>query len=311
MVASLVTLFLAADPISACPPTALRPGLHDLQLTVANTARTYHLSIPKGPMPKGGYPLVLSFHAAASTAAGHAVTTKLRDKAEVAGFVLVEPEGYSGNYSKRTWNAGTCCGAAAAAKIDDVAFARAIVQQVKSDHACIDEHRVFAVGHGNGGMLAHRIGCEAADVFAAVASVSGAIADKDPRAFECNPSRPMSVLAIHGTADKCHPLLGGKGQGLDTTTKRSVKETLDEWRQRAQCSAKMRLIRKTGPVACRTYDKCTGGADVQLCEVQGQGHGWPGSEKYEMQALCGGEQVKDANANDLLWAFFAAHSLSK
>lgn len=305
MVASALAVWLlvGAEPISACPVGALRPGLHDRQLSSANALRSYHLYVPKAPMPKGGFPLVVSFHAAASSAAGHAATTHLREKAEEAGFVIAEPEGFSGNFSKRSWNAGTCCGAAADAKVDDVTFVRDLVNKVKSDEACIDLSRVYATGHGNGGMFVHRLACEASDLFAAVASVSGAIATST-----CTPTDPIAVLEIHGTADGCHPMQGGKGKGLDAVnTKRSVKETMEEWRVREKCSEKTRTVRKIGPLTCRTFDKCQPLADVMLCEVQGQGHGWPGSDKYEMQTLCGGSQVPGVSANDVVWSFFSAH----
>jgi polyhydroxybutyrate depolymerase len=307
----LAALLLAAPELSACPPVTIGPGLWDQQVIVGSTARAYHLYVPKTPMPKGGYPLVISFHPAASSAAGHAATTHLRDEAEEAGFVLVEPEGFSGNFGKRSWNAGFCCGAAADAQVDDVGFVRALVAKVKSDEVCVDERRVFAVGHANGGMLAHRLGCEMSDVFAAVASVAGAMSDVQGgvRKFACGPTRPISVLEIHGTADKCHPMDGGKGAGLDAVNeKRSVRATMDEWRERDQCSKKTRMVRKTGALTCRTFDKCPGGIDVTLCEVQDQGHGWPGSDKYELATLCGGQQVSGVDANGMIWAFFNAHS---
>ena len=312
--AFVLLIFLAtragAETLSACPLSVLSPGLHDRQLSAGNALRSYHVYVPKAPMPKTGFPLVISFHPAASSAAGHAATTRLRDKADEASFVLVEPEGFSGNFSKRSWNAGTCCGAAADAQVDDVAFVRALVAKVKSEEVCVDETRIFGVGHSNGGMLAHRLGCEMADVFAAIASVSGAMADVQDkeRRFLCSPSRPVSVLEIHGNADKCHPIEGGKGVGLDAVnSKRSVRETMEEWRVRDQCSKKTRVVRKTGVATCKTFDKCASGADVQLCELDKHGHGWPGSDKYELETLCGGTQAKDVKANDLVWAFFAQH----
>lgn len=52
----------------------------------------------------------------------------------------------------------------------------------------------------NGGFMSHMIGCEAADMFAAVAPVAGKVGIPN-----CQPSRPMPVMAFHGTAD---PLVG-------------------------------------------------------------------------------------------------------
>jgi len=38
---------------------------------------------------------------------------------------------------------------------------------------CIDVKRVYATGLANGGVMSHWLGCDADDVFAAVAPVSG------------------------------------------------------------------------------------------------------------------------------------------
>ncbi len=308
MIELLLAFTLTAQPVPVCPPKRLPPGLHDLQVTANDTLRLYHLYVPQKTPPKNGWPLVVSFHPAASSAAGFAATTHLREKAELQGFVLVEPEGFSGNFSKKSWNAGTCCGAASDAQIDDVGFTRAMLAKIKSAEVCIDDKRIFAVGHGNGGMFAHRLGCEAADVFAAVASVAGALADVQDgtRRFTCAPTGPVAVLEIHGTDDKCHPLGGGKGAGLDAiNSKRSVHETMNEWRALQGCNATKRITRKTGAATCRTFDGCQ--ADVTLCEVKAHGHGWPGSNKYELKALCGGEQARDVLASDVVWAYFVKH----
>jgi polyhydroxybutyrate depolymerase len=310
MIELLLTFTFIADPAPLCPPKTLGPGLHDLEVSANETRRSYHVYVPKKPPPKNGWPLVISYHPAASSAAGFAATTHLRDKAEVAGFVLVEPEGYSGNFSKKSWNAGTCCGAASHAQIDDVAFTRAMLTKVKSDEVCVDDKRVFAVGHSNGGMFAHRLACEAADVFAAVASVSGALADVQDgkRAFTCAPAQPVAVLELHGTSDKCHPIDGGKGAGLDAiNSKRSVRETMSEWRGLLHCSATTHVTKKVSAATCRAYEACPAGADVTLCELTGHGHGWPGSDKYELQALCGGVQTRAIVASDLVWSFFVKH----
>ncbi len=80
------------------------------------------------------------------------------------------PNGY-----QASWNGGTCCGQAASAGLDDVALVRAIFAAEVVKHVNVDLGRVYATGLSNGGYLSYRLGCEASDLFTAVASGSGAV----------------------------------------------------------------------------------------------------------------------------------------
>ena len=66
---------------------------------------------------------------------------------------------------------------------------------------------VFATGMSNGGFMTNRLACDHADVFAAIAPVSGTLGV----GVACNPSRPVSVLDAHGTGDAMVPFNGGDG----------------------------------------------------------------------------------------------------
>ena len=104
------------------------------------------------------------------------------------------PNGY-----RNSWNGGSCCGTAQSMALDDVALMRAILAEV-GKHANVDPRRVFATGLSNGGYLSYRLACEAADLFTATAPGAGGI-----DGIDCRPSRPISVLDIHGTRDRFVP----------------------------------------------------------------------------------------------------------
>ena len=53
--------------------------------------------------------------------------------------------------------------------------------------------------------MASRLACDRADVVAAIAPVSGTLG----AGTRCTPSRPVSVLEIHGTSDRVVPYAGG------------------------------------------------------------------------------------------------------
>src|SRR6185503_15769527 len=127
----------------------------------------------------------------------------MNTKSDQAGFILVMPNGF-----QNSWNAGTCCGGASTSKLDDVALFRALLAEV-GKHVNVDLRRVYATGLSNGGYMSYRLACDAADIFAAVAAGAGATGindigggtNTDSDFTSCKPSRPVSVLDIHGTDD--------------------------------------------------------------------------------------------------------------
>ena len=117
------------------------------------------------------------------------------------------------------------------AKVDDVGFARALVQVIAAE-ANIDLQRVYATGLSTGGAMSHRLACEAADVFAAVAPVAF------PLAFaplsNCQPSRPIAVLHFAGLTDGIVPYEGGElFPGLPPIP--SAQESFTYWREVNGC----------------------------------------------------------------------------
>ena len=141
-------------------------------------------------------PLVLDFHGYLGSSGEQATFSQITPAADAAGVAIVLPQGV-GN----SWNGGACCGQAASEDIDDVGFIRALVDAMDM-HVCFDAARVYAMGMSNGGYISNRLGCEAADVFAAIGPVAGMIQIPFE---ECQPSRPVPVMHFHGTADLIVP----------------------------------------------------------------------------------------------------------
>jgi polyhydroxybutyrate depolymerase len=286
-----------ADKASDAPA---KGGLQELQVQ----GRKVLVHLPTGYDAANPAPLVLAFHGGGGHAEYMADDEKygLQRKADEAGFVVAFPNGYSklpgGRFA--TWNAGGCCGDARDRKVDDVGFARAVVTAIQARYS-IDARRVFATGMSNGGMLSHRLACEAADVFRAVASVAGTDATTD-----CKPSQPISVLHIHAK-DDTHVLFNG-GAGADAfrdTSKVmdfvSVPETMSRWVQRNRCAASpQRALDKPG-ATCETYSGCAGGVSVQLCVTETGGHSWPGADSVRRGKPSASRAL---DANDAIWRFF-------
>ena len=152
--------------------------------------------------------------------------------------------------------------------VDDVAFARALVEDVQQT-ACIDTKRIYAVGFSMGGGMSHYLACHAADVFAAV--VPAAFDLLEENVDDCKPSRPISVISFRGTSDSLVPYAGGYSpvvQGMPITFL-GAEKTAQKWAQLNQCSGAASAKDAKG---CSSYSGCPSGIDVVLCTAQGGGH---------------------------------------
>jgi polyhydroxybutyrate depolymerase len=271
-----------------------------------NNVRQYKVHIPPSYKPDVPTPLVFCIHGLGQDAVLFCVTgAALNTKSDSAGFILVMPNGYD-----NSWNAGTCCGNASTAQLDDVALFRAIYKEV-GQHVNIDLDRVYATGLSNGAYMSYRLACEAADIFTAVAPGAGAIGTNDIGGGDnttsdftkCEPSRPISVLDMHGTAD---PLIPFSLQA----------PTLAHMAMKNGCATS--TVAATQPLSggdttCVSYDGCPSGIAVTGCSVQNGGHCWFGSPDCGTGAGDLGLAIVGANSDtlhdtDAAWDFFSRMS---
>jgi polyhydroxybutyrate depolymerase len=259
----------------ACAPLPGTPGSHTTTLTSSGRERTAQVHVPASYSGDATM-LVLAFHGWLQNPGLLEGRSNLSASSDNHGFIVVYPQGLSDS-----WNAGACCGSPPGEGNDDVQFARDLVAHLQTQY-CIDPDRIYSTGFSNGAMMSHRLGCEAADLFAAIAPVSGQIG-----VSSCAPSRPIPVWEIQGTADLILPF-----NGLG-----SLADTIAGWVQRNGCTdGQPAEIYKNGSTACHGYTACQEGADIHVCEIQGGGHNWPD----------GGSGI---DATETLYRFFVAHPM--
>lgn len=284
---------------TGCAGGTLQSGDQTVTLQHGGLTREYLLHVPDAYDGAEPWPLVLNFHGFTSDATQQVAFSDMSATADAEGFLVAYPQGVlPPEGGPRSWNGGTCCGHAASEGIDDVGFARAVVDDVAAD-GCVDLRRVFATGMSNGGYLSHRLACEASDVFAAAGPVAGVLGIP---AEECTPERPVPLVHLHGTEDTLVPYEGGGAGGGE-----SVPDMMQGWADRNGCAAEPSESFQNGDAHCDTWSGCDDGVEVTLCTIEGMGHCWPGSELGVSicPSLGFGEGSLDISANDRMWELFA------
>lgn len=264
-------------------------------LTVGGLARTYRI---EHPASTGAHPaLVVMLHGGFGSGAQAESAYGWDELASARGFVVAYPDGVA-----RAWNAGRCCGRPYEQHIDDVAFLTAVIRDAEQRDG-VDPRRVYVTGMSNGAIMAYRLACEAPIPIAAIGPVAG-----DLEVPCAAPRAPVSVLAIHGTADQNVPISGGLGaKGFTRTDHTSLAASLARWRAIDRCAAPERA-RQGSLVTERS--NCAAGTDVEAIAIDGAGHQWPGSKPARAAAvrLLGLDQPSTAlDATAALWGFFERH----
>jgi polyhydroxybutyrate depolymerase len=185
--------------------------------------------VPAGVDPAKPSPLFILLHGYGASGFVQELLFQLRPQADAHGFLYAFPDGTVDGGGKRFWNATDACCNFDGSTVDDVAYLSGLVDEI-GQHYKVDPKRVYFLGHSNGGFMSHRLACDRADLVAGVASLAGATW-LDPTM--CNPSKPIAVLQIHGTADDT-VLYGGEeiaGVGYP-----GAVATTEAWAQKNGCA---------------------------------------------------------------------------
>ncbi|MGB2695740.1 MAG: PHB depolymerase family esterase [Dehalococcoidia bacterium] len=300
---------------SACNP-ALTHASGDFNETVASggLTRNYILHVPPSYIGSDAVPLVLNIHGLGGNPTQQAGYTGLPAKADAEGFITVAPLGTStGGFGVPHWNFTTIEPYADPSVPDDVAFISDLLDKLEAQ-LCIDATRVYSTGLSNGAMMSVRLACNLSDRIAAIAPVAGAyyppfspdIAAEPP----CNSTRPVSIIAFHGTDDPIILFEGGPIgiSGIGLSTRHIESEVMPDWAAHNGCDPTPVISQASANVRLIEYGNCDDGVVVQLYAVEGGGHTWPDAAGALPESIVGATTT-EINANDLLWDFFQAHTL--
>jgi polyhydroxybutyrate depolymerase len=292
----------SGSPEGPRPAKGPAAGTTEHTLTVDGQRRTFRVYRPAG-LPSGTpAPLVVMLHGALGDG-GQAQSSYGWDaQADRGRFLVAYPDGV-----RRAWAVSRdCCGPPAADGVDDVAFVTRMVAAI-SAATPVDQARVYATGISNGGMLAYRLACEST-LLAAIAPVAATLLGP------CPTSAPVSVLHIHGTADRTVPYRGGPGRRDNggtgaypaNTDGPPIPELIDTWRRKGRCP---RPATTTVGDVTTAAAACPEGRGVTLVTVAGAGHQWPGRPGPDGALARAWLDPPSAalDATDTIWSFFGAH----
>jgi polyhydroxybutyrate depolymerase len=274
-------------PVEPEPPRTLTTGRHTIEHE--GRTRAFRLYLPD-TLPDNAA-LIIAFHGYGGSARGIQRYAGLDDLADTEGFAVVYPQSTQDTWGWNCWNIGYCD---YEREVDDVAFARTVIDTVRADQGL---GQIFVTGMSNGGDMSYRMACEASDLVDAVAPVTGCLMNW--LADACTPAAPPPMLHIHGNADNTT-----MWDGDESYTAGGYRSTLESIRfiadlHSAETYTTERITDATDESAYTIHSWSTesGEVPVTLYEIDGGRHEWPtGRPDY------------DFDSAELMWSFFSRWS---
>jgi len=306
--AILVLPVLLCASVSAKDRSAYSPGDHQLQLKVGGYARTAVLHVPAAYRRSAPPPLVIGLHGAGGNGADFLAGDGWSELSEREGFLVVAPDGlparpdYPSNLvlNPRLWNSGQLEASGPRAKIDDVAFIRALMKLI-ARKVPYDARRVYVTGHSMGGGMTFRLARAMGDRITAIGTVAGIASDEAPPL-----PRPVPTLFIYGELDPLMPLEGGRSRtpwGSRTTL--PVPQYVSRWATALDCDSTPNVTRDDGQLRIAEFRTAQGEMRLRWITIKGQGHAWPGGQSHKLLRRWLGPETNNLDATAAIWQFFA------
>lgn len=260
--AAAFALFSLALPALAAPET--------LTVKTGETEREFILYAPASA--RGAVPLLMVFHGGGGGDDWMANKSRVLTRTfNEAGYAVAYMNGSArrGGEKLRTWNAVHCCAYAAKAKINDAAYADAVVDEV-ARRLDIDRTRIFLMGHSNGAMLSYRIAGQMKTTPRGIAPISGAIFADQPDV----PDR-TSIFMYHAVDDEVLSYDGNPDDKAERWRTAPHVGFLKAEAKLAELKACGAQVLTTSPTGVQTTERtCPGNSALVAVTSPTGGHEW-------------------------------------
>ena len=256
--------------------------------------REFRLHIPPEPSPNA--PLVIVMHGYTSSAQIIEGYSGMNALADEHGFVVVYPQGTKDNWGNNFFNVGYDFHDSIA--VDDIGYIHALIEYLQASLQ-VSATNVFSMGMSNGGDMSYMLACQS-DVVKAIAPVAGCMMK---HIYDnCEPTRSIPVLEIHGTVDDVTLVEGDVDNSEGWGAYMPLNDTIAFWVSHNGLSeSEVTDIADTdasdgSTVRYHRYYSSSTSTEVWLYEVLDGGHDWPGAF---------GNQ--DIDSSKLAWEFFSKY----
>jgi polyhydroxybutyrate depolymerase len=235
--------------------------------------RPVAVHVPAMSAGAAALPLVVSLHGYTASGAEQESYLRIAAEADRRGFLYAYPDGSVDDHGDRFWNATDACCDLYGSGVDDSRYLSEVITALRAAYP-VDPRRVYVMGHSNGAFMAFRMACDHADQVTAIAAFNGAMWQDVGR---CRPSAPVSVLAIHSTADESIAYGGGS---IDGRAYPSADRTATDWAGLNRCAGEVTgapaldvvADRPGAETAVREFTGCAGGSAVRTWTIDGGAH---------------------------------------
>lgn len=288
-------------------PTHFAGATSSVSINVNGMDRIYLLHIPTDYDSNKPTSLVLSIHGYTDSAGGMESGTGMSYHADKYNYIVIYPNATNFKSEGRlitSWNDLTCnaspgpAGPICSETADKYPFPTTCSESVSKDcnwctcnddigyinqmldeteaNLCVDLNRVYATGMSNGGMFTHRLGCDLANRFAAIAPVAGTLA----RGFNCAPDSAdqISIMNIHGRQDDYVDVTGKESS--DGYFYTAIDDVMSLWAssESQSCDSEVTVYPTIADgvngMTCTQHADCKTGAEVVSCWWDAS-HDWP------------------------------------
>lgn len=274
------------DRSSGCdhpvPPGAVPPGRERSESVSAGSGRgSYELSVPRTYRSRRPTPLILLFYGFGSDPARFSALTHLPSRGSTDGFLVAVPH-TPGHESEWQFSGHG----------SDADFVDGLVGSLERRY-CVDQGAVFAAGFSAGAAFTIAYACAHERQIAAIVTVAVE--------YQLGCTRPMSILAFHGTDDPLVPYQNGAiGLSLPGVKVRGTQLNVGDWARLDHCRTMPSHRALSSQVVRQQWEGCVRGTSVTLYTVVGGGHSWPGADPSKAIGLT----TEQISATTLALAFF-------